>query len=104
MSVRASPSPRRSRSPSPGVPADDTTRAATALQDTTDRSPSRARSDTQPKDVENPGNNLYVANLAKRMGQVELEELFAKFGRVRKCEVIMDPVTRESRYTPLGGL
>ncbi|RLN93770.1 hypothetical protein BBJ28_00008448 [Nothophytophthora sp. Chile5] len=55
----------------------------------------------------NPGNNLYVANLPHQvsgrdggwtlqLGQEELEEMFAKFGRVDKCEVIVDPVTRES--------
>ncbi|GLD91925.1 hypothetical protein PINS_up000458 [Pythium insidiosum] len=45
----------------------------------------------------NPGNNVYVANLAIRMGQPDLEELFGKFGRIERCEVILDPVTRESR-------
>ncbi|RAW43395.1 hypothetical protein PC110_g369 [Phytophthora cactorum] len=50
-----------------------------------------------PADVVNPGNNLYVANLATRVGQQDLQELFSKFGRVDKCEVIVDPVTKESR-------
>ncbi|CAI5726736.1 unnamed protein product [Peronospora effusa] len=103
MSDRASPSPRRSRSPSPGVQAEDKTsvRLDTEMQDVHERSRSHslARSSgiAPLKDVENPGNNLYVANLATRVGQVELEEIFTKFGRVSKCEVIVDPVTRESR-------
>ncbi|RMX66053.1 hypothetical protein KXD40_002300 [Peronospora effusa] len=111
MSDRASPSPRRSRSPSPGVQAEDKTsvRLDTEMQDVHERSRSHslARSSgiAPLKDVENPGNNLYVANLATRVGQVELEEIFTKFGRVSKCEVIVDPVTRESRYKgviPIG--
>ncbi|CAI5747232.1 unnamed protein product [Peronospora destructor] len=99
MSDRASPSPRRSRSPSPGVPDEVKTRSRLDMetQAANRRSNSPARSRAKQKDVENPGNNLYVANLATRVGQVELEELFAKFGRVSKCEVIVDPVTRESR-------
>jgi hypothetical protein len=31
----------------------------------------------------------------------ELEDIFGKFGRLEKCEVILDPVTRESRYVAL---
>ncbi|KAI9906662.1 hypothetical protein PsorP6_004652 [Peronosclerospora sorghi] len=105
MSDRGSPSPRRSRSISPRVPdenkrspfadADAQQEQAAEDNETLRRSRSPARADG--KDVSNPGNNLYVANLATRMGQSELQEIFSKFGRVEKCEVIVDPVTRESR-------
>jgi transformer-2 protein len=60
------------------------------------RSPA-ARTPAAKPDVANPGNNLYVANLAARVGESELQEMFSKFGRVAKCEVILDPVTKESR-------
>ncbi|KAE9039010.1 hypothetical protein PR003_g392 [Phytophthora rubi] len=59
--------------------------------------PAAKASDAPPANVNNPGNNLYVANLATRVSERDLQELFAKFGRVDKCEVIVDPVTRESR-------
>ncbi|KAF1778206.1 Nucleotide-binding alpha-beta plait domain [Phytophthora cactorum] len=58
----------------------------------------RPKAPAAPADVVNPGNNLYVANLATRVGQQDLQELFSKFGRVDKCEVIVDPVTKESRW------
>ncbi|TYZ57409.1 hypothetical protein PybrP1_011517 [[Pythium] brassicae (nom. inval.)] len=45
----------------------------------------------------NPGNNLYIANLPHSLVEADLEELFSKFGRLEKCEVILDPATRESR-------
>ncbi|CAH0481385.1 unnamed protein product [Peronospora belbahrii] len=63
----------------------------------TSRSPVRSSSKEIEKNVANPGNNLYVANLATRTSQSELQELFEKYGRVNKCQVIVDPVTRESR-------
>nr|CCA16496.1 conserved hypothetical protein [Albugo laibachii Nc14] len=49
------------------------------------------------QEISNPGNNLYVANLAHRVTETELNDLFAKFGRLEKCEVITDPISRESR-------
>ena len=76
-----------------GAATSDTTAGAT-LED--------GGGDREDKTVENPGNNLYVANLATRVGQADLQELFDKYGRVCKCEVIVDPVTRESRYGKLG--
>ncbi|KAH7481840.1 hypothetical protein PRIC1_009697 [Phytophthora ramorum] len=96
----------RSRSPSPRAEDDEDKSARPDQQQdegegdarsrSRSRSPLPAREGAKP-DVGNPGNNLYVANLATRVGQPELQEIFAKFGRVDKCEVIVDPVTRESR-------
>jgi transformer-2 protein len=67
----------------------------------TSRSPSPSGRKDAPAEADpeatNLGNNLYVANLPHRLTQTDLEELFAKFGRLDKCEVILDPVTRESR-------
>ena len=82
---------RRSRSPAADAATSETGAAATG-----------ATSERDDQTGENPGNNLYVANLATRVGQPELQELFAKYGRVSKCEVIVDPVTRESRYGRAG--
>ncbi|KAK7457810.1 hypothetical protein VKT23_010152 [Stygiomarasmius scandens] len=59
------------------------------------RSPGdRGRSD----DIDqNPGNNLHVSGLSKKVDNRELEAAFAKVGRVQKASVVFDPHTRESR-------
>ncbi|EEY68033.1 uncharacterized protein PITG_18104 [Phytophthora infestans T30-4] len=106
MSDRGSPSPRHSRSRSPSPRADDNEdKKSPRVSDSEDREASRhsrsrspaPKAPAAPVDVANPGNNLYVANLATRVGQQDLQDLFSKFGRVEKCEVIVDPVTKESR-------
>ena len=84
-----------------GAATSDTTAGAT-LEATAGATLEDGGGDREDKTVENPGNNLYVANLATRVGQADLQELFDKYGRVCKCEVIVDPVTRESRYGKLG--
>jgi len=74
MHSRSPPPPRhRSRSP----PVDD-----------------RGRQDRG--DV-NPGNNLYVKNLSTDCKEADLEDLFSKFGKVVKCQIMIDPHTRENR-------
>ncbi|THU92714.1 hypothetical protein K435DRAFT_671690, partial [Dendrothele bispora CBS 962.96] len=45
----------------------------------------------------NPGNNLHVSGLSKKVDNRELEAAFAKVGRVQKVSVVYDPHTRESR-------
>ncbi|KAG7391824.1 hypothetical protein PHYPSEUDO_003444 [Phytophthora pseudosyringae] len=122
MSDQGSPSPRRShsrsrsRSPSPRAeddedkksprPSDSEDKERDAEdRETTRRSRSRSgspapaagKAPVAKPEGGNPGNNVYVANLATRVGEQDLQDLFAKFGRVDKCEVIVDPVTRESR-------
>ncbi|KAL3673969.1 hypothetical protein V7S43_001654 [Phytophthora oleae] len=111
MSDQGSPSPRRSRSRSPSPRADDgedkkspnpsdseDKERNSEERETSRRSRSRSPAKAAAKpDVNNPGNNVYVANLATRVGEQDLQELFAKYGRVDKCEVIVDPVTKESR-------
>jgi transformer-2 protein len=71
-----------------------------------DRSPRRyvslsshltSREDRLPKEVENPGSNLFVSGVAPRMKEDELEELFSKYGRVDKVQIMLDPHTNESR-------
>jgi hypothetical protein len=50
-----------------------------------------------PKEVENPGSNLFVSGIAPRMKEDELEEIFSKYGRVDKVQIMLDPHTQESR-------
>ncbi|SCV72981.1 BQ2448_6906 [Microbotryum intermedium] len=45
----------------------------------------------------NPGNNLHVSGLSSRVEDRDLEEVFAKFGRIAKCQVVRDPHSKESR-------
>lgn len=41
--------------------------------------------------------NIYVSNIPFRMKQEELSDLFAEFGDVQSCKIIMDKITRRSR-------
>ncbi|CAL1694737.1 unnamed protein product [Somion occarium] len=45
----------------------------------------------------NPGNNLHVSSLSKSVDTRDLEQAFAKVGRVKKAQVMYDPHSRESR-------
>ncbi|KAI5477694.1 transformer-SR ribonucleoprotein [Pseudohyphozyma bogoriensis] len=45
----------------------------------------------------NPGNNLHVSGLSTRVEDRDLEEVFGKFGRIAKCQVMRDPHTKDSR-------
>ncbi|KAH0837790.1 hypothetical protein J3R83DRAFT_5970 [Lanmaoa asiatica] len=45
----------------------------------------------------NPGNNLHVSGLSHKVDTRDLEQTFAKIGRVKKASVMYDPHTRESR-------
>lgn len=58
---------------------------------------SRSRSRSASRDVENPGNNLYVTGLSPRITKRELEKHFASEGKVVDVHLVVDPWTRESR-------
>lgn len=40
------------------------------------------------------GTNLYIANLSKRVREKDLEAKFGKFGTIKQCMVVRDPITR----------
>ncbi|EKM48719.1 uncharacterized protein PHACADRAFT_266187 [Phanerochaete carnosa HHB-10118-sp] len=64
------------------------------------RSPARGGGDDRGRGDEggqNPGNNLHVSSLSSRVDTRDLEQAFAKIGRVKKAQVMYDPHTRESR-------
>ncbi|KAG0225077.1 hypothetical protein BGX31_007772 [Mortierella sp. GBA43] len=48
-------------------------------------------------DSTNPGNNLFVNSLAIKTETSDLEDLFGKYGKVEKVQIMTDPHTRESR-------
>ncbi|GAV78582.1 RRM_1 domain-containing protein [Cephalotus follicularis] len=60
------------------------------------RGRSRSRSRGRTEDV-NPGNTLYVTGLSTRVTERELEEHFAKEGKVASCFLVVEPRTRISR-------
>ncbi|XP_031255238.1 serine/arginine-rich splicing factor SR45a [Pistacia vera] len=60
-------------------------------------SSSYSRSRSLSRDVENPGNNLYVTGLSPRITKKELEKHFASEGKVIDVHLVVDPWTRESR-------
>jgi len=41
--------------------------------------------------------NIYVGNLSYRMNDQSLEEVFAKFGAVKSCKIVMDRETGRSK-------
>jgi transformer-2 protein len=45
----------------------------------------------------NQGNNLFITGIAPACADVELRELFEKFGAVDRCAIMRDPHTRDSR-------
>ncbi|KAG0214919.1 hypothetical protein BGX28_001125 [Mortierella sp. GBA30] len=77
-----SPSSSRSRSPRPRS-----------------RSPARPSTSTDNAADEsvNPGNNLFVNSLSSKTEPSDLEDLFGKYGKVEKVQIMYDPHTRESR-------
>ncbi|KAG0049964.1 hypothetical protein BGZ83_005232 [Gryganskiella cystojenkinii] len=77
-----SPSSSRSRSPRPRS-----------------RSPARASNSAAAETDEsvNPGNNLFVNGLSMKTDVADLEDLFGKYGKVEKVQIMYDPHTRESR-------
>ncbi|TMW60844.1 hypothetical protein Poli38472_000886 [Pythium oligandrum] len=91
-----SPSPAKGRSRSPS-PRDASPRAERSRSRSPAGNGSQNGSSAPEPEAQNPGNNVYVANLSHRLSQRELEDMFGKFGRLDKCELIIDPMTRESR-------
>ncbi|KAI0778868.1 hypothetical protein BD413DRAFT_512422 [Trametes elegans] len=61
------------------------------------RSRSPARKPERDGGGNNPGNNLHVSGLSHKVDTRDLEQAFAKVGRVQKAQVMYDPHSRESR-------
>ncbi|KAF5098622.1 hypothetical protein D0Z00_001965 [Geotrichum galactomycetum] len=49
------------------------------------------------EDAKNEGTNLFVTGLSKAVTEPELAEVFSKYGVVDKCQIMVDPHTKESR-------
>jgi len=57
------------------------------------RSQDRSRSPQQQKS----GTVLYVGNLNRRIGEDEFRDLFGRFGKIERVQLIKDPSTKECR-------
>lgn len=87
-SRRSASPPRTGNMERSRSPVGDRVDAANGSQ-TTDRGRS--------SDVVNPGNNLHVSGISLKTDDRDLEELFSKYGRVIKSQLMRDPHTREIR-------
>lgn len=89
--------PRRSQSPRSRSPRRERTPRRYFSHPTRDID-SSSDQDRPAKDSENTeGSNLFVSGIAPRLAEEELEEMFGKYGRVEKVNIMLDPHSRESR-------
>jgi len=90
--TRREPSPRRDRdrrsaSPTNGRNGDADSRGP----------PKDNRGGPQDDGAVNPGSNLFVTGIHPRLSEQEVTRLFEKYGDVEKCQIMLDPHTKESR-------
>ncbi|KAH8595634.1 hypothetical protein B0O99DRAFT_686625 [Bisporella sp. PMI_857] len=94
----ASPRPNRRESPgrprrsaSPGAGGDS--RQVPSLPG----APKNDRGAPQDDGAVNPGSNLFVTGIHPRLSEQDVTRLFEKYGDVEKCQIMLDPHTKESR-------
>jgi len=59
--------------------------------------PKNDRGPPQDDGAVNPGSNLFVTGIHPRLSEQEVTRLFEKYGDVEKCQIMLDPHTKESR-------
>lgn len=59
--------------------------------------PKNDRGAPQDDGAVNPGSNLFVTGIHPRLNEAEITRLFEKYGDVEKCQIMLDPHTKESR-------
>ncbi|KAA8896110.1 hypothetical protein FN846DRAFT_801222 [Sphaerosporella brunnea] len=109
MSPRRRDSPARrdrNRSASPGgrmgdraganERADDR-RPGDDMSNASDRGGDRRNNGSAGGDATNTGTNLFVTGIHPRLTEEDVMRLFAKYGEVEKCQIMLDPHTKESR-------
>jgi len=67
------------------------------------RSRSRSRSPRPASPNDNPGSNIYVANLPRGAVEEDLRTKFAKFGKISELKVVKDPYTKYRIYQGVKG-
>lgn len=98
--------PRRNRSASPGgrlggdrpAPTErsDDRRPTDDMSNASDRGGDR-RGNGNADGATNTGTNLFVTGIHPRLTEEDVMRLFAKYGEVEKCQIMLDPHTKESR-------
>jgi len=88
-----SASPGASRGERPLSPTDRPDERRTG-DDASDRS---GRNGSLPDQASNTGTNLFVTGIHPRLTEDDVTRLFAKYGQVEKCQIMVDPHTKESR-------
>ncbi|EMR08917.1 hypothetical protein PNEG_02699 [Pneumocystis murina B123] len=63
----------------------------------TNTSGSLIRENMNDERIQNQGLNLFVTGIAERLKESELKEMFSVYGKVEKCQIMIDPHTKESR-------
>lgn len=81
--------------PSSAVPGDDRL-AGDNASNASDRG-ARNGSGGPPAEAVNPGTNLFVTGIHPKLTEDDVTRLFAKYGEVEKCQIMLDPHTKESR-------
>jgi len=90
----ASPRPTRRESPRGGPRRS----ASPANGHSESRGPPKGdRGAPQDDGAINPGSNLFVTGIHPRLSEQEVTRLFEKYGDVEKCQIMLDPHTKESR-------
>lgn len=59
----------------------------------------RGEKDASPEKVDprNTGTNLFVTGIHPKLTEEDITRLFGKYGEVVKCNIMLDPHTKESR-------
>ncbi|KAK2623867.1 hypothetical protein QTJ16_007048 [Diplocarpon rosae] len=70
---------------------------ATVMQTAGRGPPKNDRGAPQDDGAINPGSNLFVTGIHPRLSEQEVTRLFEKYGDVEKCQIMLDPHTKESR-------
>jgi transformer-2 protein len=59
--------------------------------------PKNDRGPPQDDGAVNPGSNLFVTGIHPKLSEHEVTLLFEKYGDVEKCQIMLDPHSKESR-------
>lgn len=74
----------------------DDRRPADDMSNASDRGGDR-RGNGNADGATNTGTNLFVTGIHPRLTEDDVMRLFAKYGEVEKCQIMLDPHTKESR-------
>lgn len=85
-------------SSAPPAERSDDRRPADDMSNASDRGGDRRGNGGGPEPgATNTGTNLFVTGIHPRLTEDDVMRLFAKYGEVEKCQIMLDPHTKESR-------